>query len=185
MGSEMCIRDSTSTWTNKNSLQTNSVTVTGLSSGTDYEWQMRAKCADGSASAYADAQSYFTTDGGGSGGTGGTGTLDPNSAPSENFDLSNWKITLSSGDEKSVSEINNGFELSNQFYTGNDGGMVFKNYPKGAGTTTNSTYSRVELREMLRGTNTSISTSGINGNNWVFSSSSSSNQNNAGGVDVC
>lgn len=61
--------------------------------------------------------------------------------------------------------------------------MVFKNYPKGAGTTTNSTYSRVELREMLRGTNDDISTQGINGNNWVFSSSSSSNQSLAGGVD--
>ncbi len=172
----------TSSWTNRNSLQTNSVTLTGLSSGTDYEWQMRAKCADGSASNYSDAESTFTTDS--SGGTGGgTGTLDPNQPPSENFDLSKWKITLSSGDEKSVAEINAGYELSNQFYTGSDGGMVFKNYPLGAGTTTNSTYSRVEFREMLRGTNTSISTKGINGNNWVFSSSSSSNQNAAGGVD--
>ncbi|QXP58653.1 polysaccharide lyase family 7 protein [Olleya sp. HaHaR_3_96] len=118
-----------------------------------------------------------------SGGGGGTGSLDPNKAPSENFDLSTWKITLSSGSEKSVSQLNNGYELSNQFYTGSDGGMVFKNYPLGSGTTTNSTYSRVEFREMLRGTNTSISTSGINGNNWVFSSSSSTNENNAGGVD--
>ncbi len=171
-----------STWSYKYSLNTNSVTLTGLSSGTDYEWQIRAKCADNSASAYTEAQSSFTTDG--SNGGGGIGNLDPNKAPSENFDLSTWKITLSSGAEKSVSQLNNGYTLSNQFYTDpNDGGMVFKNYPKGAGTTTNSTYSRVELREMLRGTNTSISTSGINGNNWVFSSSNSTNKNNAGGVD--
>jgi poly(beta-D-mannuronate) lyase len=111
------------------------------------------------------------------------GDLNPSWAPSENFDLSTWKITLSSGDEKTVEQINDGFELEDQFYTGSDGGMVFKNYPKGAGTTTNSTYSRVELREMLRGTNDDISTQGINGNNWVFSSSSSSNQSLAGGVD--
>ena len=170
----------TSNWTNRNSLQTNTVTLTGLSSGTDYEWQMRAKCADNSASAYADAQSTFTTDGNSN---GGGGTLDPNKAPSENFDLSTWKITLSSGNDLSVSQLNNAYELNNQFYTANDGGMVFKNYPKGAGTTTTSTYSRVELREMLRGTNTSISTQGINGNNWVFGSSNSTNRNNAGGVD--
>jgi len=168
-----------SNWETIYSLQTNSVNITGLSSGTDYQWQMRAKCGDGSASNYADAESTFTTEGNG----GESGTLDPNSPPSTNFDLSTWKITLSSGNEKSVSQLNNGFELNNQFYTGSDGGMVFKNYPKGAGTTTNSTYSRVEFREMLRGTNTSISTSGINGNNWVFSSSSATNENNAGGVD--
>ncbi|MBU2994833.1 polysaccharide lyase family 7 protein [Cellulophaga baltica] len=111
------------------------------------------------------------------------GDLNSSWAPSENFDLSTWKITLSSGEEKTVEQINDGFELEDQFYTGSDGGMVFKNYPKGAGTTTNSTYSRVELREMLRGTNDDISTQGINGNNWVFSSSSSSNQSKAGGVD--
>ena len=111
------------------------------------------------------------------------GNLDPNKDPSQNFDLSKWKITLSSGDEKSVSELQ-GYQLSNQFYTSSsDGAMVFKNYPKGAGTTTSSTYSRVELREMLRGTNTSISTKGINKNNWVFSSSTSSNESAAGGVD--
>ncbi|MEP1487362.1 MAG: polysaccharide lyase family 7 protein [Algibacter sp.] len=112
------------------------------------------------------------------------GNLDPNKAPSENFDLSKWKITLSSGDETSVADLNDGFTYNNQFYTNTtDGGMVFKNYPKGAGTTTNSTYSRVEFREMLRGENTNISTKGVNGNNWVFSSSSSSNESAAGGVD--
>ena len=109
--------------------------------------------------------------------------LNPNLTPSENFDLSHWKITLSSGEEKSVEEINNGFTLDNQFYTDSkDGGMVFKNYPKGAGTTVNSTYSRVELREMLRGENSSVNTKGINSNNWVFSSSTLENKEKAGAV---
>lgn len=110
--------------------------------------------------------------------------LNPELAPSENFDLSHWKITLSSGVEKSVEDINSGFTLKDQFYTNpKDGGMVFKNYPKGAGTTQNSTYSRVELREMLRGDNKNIKTKGINGNNWVFSSSTMENQEKAGAVD--
>lgn len=110
--------------------------------------------------------------------------LDLTTTPAQNFDLSHWKITLSSGEEKSVKEINDGFTLDNQFYTDpNDGGMVFKNYPRGAGTTKNSTYSRVELREMLRGTNSSIETKGITSNNWVFSSSTTENQEKAGAVD--
>jgi hypothetical protein len=113
-----------------------------------------------------------------------TGTLDPSKAPSENFDLSQWKITLSSGSDKSVAELNNGLIVSNQFYTdSNDGGMVFKNYPKGAGTTTSSTYSRVELRELIGGENSNASAQGINENNWVFSTSSNTNKGNAGGVD--
>lgn len=141
--------------------------------------RVRIKLKDTNPLSLAEVQ-VFAADGSG---TDGSGNLDPDQAPSDNFDLSTWKITLSSGSEKSVSQLNNGYELSNQFYTASDGGMVFKNYPLGAGTTTNSTYSRVELREMLRGTNTSISTSGVNGNNWVFSSSNSSSQNNAGGVD--
>ena len=57
--------------------------------------------------------------------------------------------------------------------------MVFKNYPEGAGTTTNSTYSRVEFREML---DTSVDDTSISKNNWVFSSSSSTNQSRSGGV---
>jgi len=108
--------------------------------------------------------------------------LDASKFPAENFDLSQWKITVSSGDDYSVKDLNDNFEFENQFYTGSDGGMVFKNYPAAAGTTKNSTYSRVELREMLRGTNDDIDTKGINGNNWVFGSSSSSNQEKAGGV---
>lgn len=120
-------------------------------------------------------------------GGGGTGNLDPNKNPSGNFDLSTWKITGSDGADRSVAQINSSsFNIPDQFFTASDGGMVFKNYPAGpnTGTTSGATqYSRVELREMLRGTNTSIPTKGVNGNNWVFSSSNTSSENAAGGVD--
>jgi len=108
-----------------------------------------------------------------------TGDLDPNKSPAENFDLSQWKLTPSSGNDYSVAELNNNLVIDNQFYTASDGGMVFKNYPLGAGTTKTSTYSRVEFREML---DTSVDDTSISKNNWVFSSSSSTNQSNSGGV---
>jgi|GEM_PF-3046528 len=50
------------TWINESSITTGSVTLNNLSADTDYEWQIRAKCADGSGSNYSDAQgSDFTT----------------------------------------------------------------------------------------------------------------------------
>jgi len=110
-------------------------------------------------------------------------TLDPNAAPSENFDLSTWKLSIpvDEGDgtatDISVSEINNGYQNSNYFYTGDDGGMVFRCPVAGATTSVNTSYTRVELREMLRGTNTSISTQGVNGNNWVFGTAPASDKN--------
>ena len=38
---------------------------------------------------------------------------------------------------------------------------------------TNTSYTRSELREMLRAGDTSIDTSGVNENNWVFGSAPS------------
>lgn len=117
------------------------------------------------------------------------GVLDPNKAPSENFDLSTWKLNTpennGSGFSKtiSVSEINNNYENSNYFYTANDGGMVFKCPVEGYKTSANTSYTRVELREMLRGTNTSISTQGVNKNNWVFGTAPASDKNAAAGYD--
>ena len=115
--------------------------------------------------------------------------LDPNKAPSENFDLSTWKLNTpednGNGFSKtiSVSEINTGYENSNYFYTADDGGMVFKCPVAGFTTSANTSYTRVELREMLRGTNTSISTQGVNGNNWVFGTAPASDINAAAGYD--
>lgn len=118
-----------------------------------------------------------------------SGELDPNKAPSENFDLSTWKLSIpeDEGDgtatDISVSEINNGYENVNYFYTADDGGMVFKCPVAGFTTSTNTSYTRVELREMLRGTDTSISTQGVNGNNWVFGTAPAADINAAGGYD--
>ncbi|WP_397363664.1 polysaccharide lyase family 7 protein [Olleya sp. R77988] len=115
--------------------------------------------------------------------------LDPNNAPSENFDLSTWKLNTpennGSGLSKtiSVSEINAGYQNSNYFYTGTDGGLVFKCPVDGYTTSTNTSYTRVELREMLRGTNTSISTQGVNKNNWVFGTAPASDKIAAAGYD--
>lgn len=69
------------------------------------------------------------------------------------------------------------------FYTADDGGMVFKVGVNGPKTSTNTSYTRTELRGMLRQGDTSIKTQGVNENNWVFSSAPSSEQAKAGGVD--
>lgn len=79
-------------------------------------------------------------------------TLNPNVAPSGNFDLSNWKITLpvdssgkTSGTAVEVQNLN-GYQ-SKYFYTGSDGAMTFYAPVDGA-TTSGSSYARSELREM-------------------------------------
>lgn len=115
--------------------------------------------------------------------------LDPNKSPAQNFDLSTWKLNTpennGSGFSKtiSVSEIIGGYEDDNYFYTANDGGLVFKCPVEGFKTSANTSYTRVELREMLRGTDTSIPTQGVNKNNWVFGSSPTSDKNAAAGFD--
>ena len=66
-------------------------------------------------------------------------------------------------------------------------GLVFKAPIKGFKTSTNTDYTRTELREMLRRGNRSIHTrdkSGLpNKNNWVFSSAPASAQKLAGAID--
>ena len=61
--------------------------------------------------------------------------------------------------------------------------MVFKDYIEGARTSKNTTYTRSELREMLRGTDTDIDTQGINANNWVLSSIPEKLQKNNVNID--
>ncbi|APZ46381.1 hypothetical protein BW723_08755 [Polaribacter reichenbachii] len=118
-----------------------------------------------------------------------SGELDPNKPPSQNFDLSTWKLNTpennGSGFAKtiSVSEMNSGYEDDEYFYTADDGGMVFKCPVDGFKTSANTSYTRVELREMLRGTDTSISTQGVNKNNWVFGTAPDSDKNAAAGYD--
>lgn len=118
-----------------------------------------------------------------------SGDLDANKAPSENFDLSTWNLSIpdNEGDgtatDISVSQLNSNYQNSTYFYTADDGGMVFKCPVEGFKTSLNTSYTRVELREMLRGTNTSISTQGVNKNNWVFGTAPTADINAAAGYD--
>ena len=74
-------------------------------------------------------------------------------APSVNFNLTNWKLTLpvdhGGSFDGTAMEVKNlsGYQNSNYFYTGSDGAMVFYAPVEGA-TTNGSTYARSELREM-------------------------------------
>lgn len=110
--------------------------------------------------------------------------------PASKFDLLGWTISVpidSDGNGKSdqikEKELAAGYSDENFFYLAEDGGMVFKAPIKGAKTSKNTTYTRSELREMMRRGNTQHKTKGVGGNNWVFSSSPEANQQAAGGVD--
>ena len=101
--------------------------------------------------------------------------LDPNLAPGANFDLLTWALDTPRTDpddgfslRASERELDGGFIDPDYFYTGLDGGMVFKATIFGATTSANSSFTRSELREMLRRGNTSIKTQGVNLNNWVL-----------------
>ena len=85
-------------------------------------------------------------------------------APSQNFDLTQWKLTMPSGDEIAPVVLNSGFQYADVFLTdARTGGMVFR-CPNIAGTTANSHYSRAELREMLDPLNGSAKALS---NNWT------------------
>ncbi len=115
--------------------------------------------------------------------------LDPDAAPSENFDLSTWNLSIpeDEGDGTAlnitVAEINNKYQNNKYFYTADDGGMVFKCPVAGFKTSLNTKFTRVEFREMLRGTNTNIRTQGITKNNWVFGTAPEADKNAAYGYD--
>ena len=114
--------------------------------------------------------------------------------PSKNFDLAGWTLSVpidEDGDSKADNidevQLSQGYQHNEYFYTGSDGGMVFKAPIKGAKTSKNTDYTRTELREMLRRGDKSIATrdeSGLpNKNNWVFSSAPKKTQKLAGAVD--
>lgn len=113
--------------------------------------------------------------------------LDSSKAPSDNFDLLDWylSIPVDKGDGYATSikeaELSASYE-DEFFYTGADGGMVFYTTVKGVKTSENTKYVRTELREMLRRGDTSKSTSGTD-NNWAFSSIPSDDQAAFGGID--
>jgi poly(beta-D-mannuronate) lyase len=100
--------------------------------------------------------------------------LDPNAPPGSNFDLLTWALDTPAdldnndrSDRTSETALANGFE-DEFFFTGSDGGMVFRSTIAGAKTSANTSFTRSELREMLRRGNTSISTRGVNQNNWLL-----------------
>ncbi|TXR54327.1 polysaccharide lyase family 7 protein [Reinekea thalattae] len=83
--------------------------------------------------------------------------------PADKFDLSNWKITIPMDgdgngkiDEIKVADIQT-YSHPDFFYLTKKGEMVFA-APNKAITTANSSNTRSELRQMLRGTNTSFGT---------------------------
>lgn len=113
--------------------------------------------------------------------------LDASKAPSSNFDLLDWylSVPLDEGDGFATSIKENELAASYEdefFYTGTDGGMVFYTPVKGYKTSDSTKFVRTELREMLRRGDTSYSTSG-KGNNWAFSSIDSDDQEDFGGID--
>lgn len=104
--------------------------------------------------------------------------LDASLEPWENFDLSVWALDAPNPDPEDgnsartddrdfiAGELFDGSEPF--FYTGDDGGMVFKSIVAGARTSDNTSFARSELREMLRAGNGDVSTQGVNENNWVL-----------------
>ncbi|WP_248927858.1 polysaccharide lyase family 7 protein [Paenibacillus hamazuiensis] len=150
-----------------------SASDTGLAASTTYSYTVKAKDAAGNASAASNTATATTQAGSGS------GTLDPSKPPSGNFDLTKWKITLPDASEVQPSALSSGYTHPDWFYTDPvTGGMVFVS-PNIGDTTSNSSYTRSELREML---NPSAGTKSL-GNNFVTSTSSSASQSQAGGVD--
>ena len=111
-------------------------------------------------------------------------------APSTKFDLLGWTLSVpvdDNGDSKADTikekQLAGGYISSDFFYLADDGGMVFKAPIGGAKTSKNTTYTRSELREMIRRGNTKHKTKGVGGNNWVFSSAPAEDKAKAGGVD--
>ena len=111
-------------------------------------------------------------------------------SPASQFDLLGWTLSVpvdsddnGKADQIKEKELASGYSENNFFYLAEDGGMVFKAPIKGAKTSKNTTYTRSELREMIRRGNTSYSTKGVSRNNWVFSTAPKEDLQAAGGVD--
>jgi hypothetical protein len=106
------------------------------------------------------------------------------------IELIDWYLSVPTDEDNSgtadvISEtqLASGYTNSEYFYASTDNGIVMRSPSYGFKTSSNTSYVRVELREMLRRGNRSISTQGVNQNNWVFGSASAQGQSKAGGVD--
>jgi hypothetical protein len=106
------------------------------------------------------------------------------------IELVDWYLSVptdedNSGTSDSIDEddLAAGYTNSEYFYASADNGIVMRSPSYGFKTSTNTSYVRVELREMLRRGDRSIRTQGVNKNNWVFGAASNQGQAAAGGVD--
>lgn len=100
--------------------------------------------------------------------------------PADLFDLSNWNITLpmdedgnNKPDSVTVKRLKN-YSHPDFFYLNNDDHLVFAAPNKGF-TTKNTSNTRSELREMLRGTDVRKKTHGYD-NNWAVEARNGSNK---------
>jgi poly(beta-D-mannuronate) lyase len=99
--------------------------------------------------------------------------------PADKFDLSNWKITvpLDQDNNGKVDEVDTkelqSYQHSDFFHLDKDGGLVFTS-PNKAITSKASTNTRSELRQMLRGSDTSLETKSY-GNNFAIAAHPDSN----------
>ncbi|XPF94459.1 polysaccharide lyase family 7 protein [Colwellia sp. RE-S-Sl-9] len=107
-----------------------------------------------------------------------------------NIELIDWYLSIPVDEDTAMksesiweNELNDDYFNSEFFFNSLDNGLVFRAPIEGTKTSVNTKYTRTELREMLRRGNTSISTQGVNANNWVFSSAPQNEQDKAGGVD--
>ena len=113
--------------------------------------------------------------------------VDTSISPSKFFDLSDWSLSVpvdadGNGKADQVREKQLDSIYSNEyFYATADGGMVFKCPIDGYKTSKNTTYTRSELREMLRAGDYDVKTKGVSKNNWVFESAPG--VKNAGGYN--
>lgn len=106
------------------------------------------------------------------------------------IELIDWYLSVptdtdNNGRSDSISEqsLAGGYQDMRFFRTSEDGGLTFATSVSGYKTSTNTSYVRSELREMLRRGNSEHKTQGVNANNWVFSSAPDSDLAAAGGVD--
>ncbi len=106
------------------------------------------------------------------------------------IDLLDWYISVPTDEDGSgtadniyEADLAGGYTHSEFFYASADGGIVMQSPSYGFKTSKNTSYVRVELREMLRRGSSEFRTQGVNGNNWVFGSAPAEAQQRAGGVD--
>ncbi|TEW55312.1 hypothetical protein E2R68_06040 [Psychromonas sp. RZ22] len=114
----------------------------------------------------------------------------PGNKPYQNIDLTSWYLSIATdadgnkrADNVQEWDLLAGYEHPELFYTAEDGGLVIRSYIKGVRTSTNTKYTRTEMREMLRKGNKAYATKGVNKNNWVFGSAPDADKKAAGGVD--